>query len=95
MTDHLHPVLAVGLYGILLVLALALAISFVRLIRGPSGPDRVVALDLMTGVSVGIIAAYSALTGERDLLRVAMALALISFLGTVAMAHYLERGVGR
>jgi multicomponent Na+:H+ antiporter subunit F len=95
MNPPLTPALAAVMIGILLLLALALAVAFVRVVRGPSAPDRVVALDLIAGVAVGMIAVYSAVTGEPELLRVAMALALISFLGTVAVAHYLERGVGR
>ena len=49
-------------------------------------------VDLIAGVAVGMIAVYSALTGEHQLLRVAMGLALISFLGTVAVARYLPDG---
>lgn len=77
------------------VLALTLAIAFWRLVKGPSAPDRVVALDLIAGVSVGMIAVFSALTGQQHPLRVAMGLALISFLGTVALARYLEKGMPR
>lgn len=80
---------------ILGVLALALVIAFWRLVRGPSAPDRVVALDLIAGVAVGMISVFTALTGEQQLLRVAMGLALISFLGTVAVARYLEKSVPR
>lgn len=87
--------LELALRGVLLLLVAALAIVFVRLARGPTAADRVVALDLMGGVTVGIIAVYAALTGEAQLLRVAMAVALVSFLGTVAVARYLERGLHR
>lgn len=95
MNDALSPSLTWAMLGILLVLAAALATVFVRVIRGPSAPDRVVALDLIGVIVVGTIAVYSALTGEHQLLRVAMGVALISFLGTVAVARYLERGVAR
>lgn len=76
---------------IFLMLSLALVLAFLRLARGPSLVDRVVALDLISALSVGIIAAYSIETGQRLLLEVAIVLALISFLGTVAFARYLER----
>lgn len=79
------------LLGTLALLGLAMVLAFWRMVRGPSAPDRVVALDLIGGVCVGMIAVYTALTGERHLLRVAMGLALISFLGTVAVARYLEK----
>lgn len=90
MTE-LPPALRNVLLGTLALLGLAMLLAFWRLVRGPSAPDRVVALDLIAGVCVGMIAIYTAFTGERHLLRVAMGLALISFLGTVAVARYLER----
>lgn len=87
LSSGLHIVLL----GIMALLSLAMALAFWRLVRGPNAPDRVVALDLIAGVAVGMIAVYTVLTGERQLLRVAMGLALISFLGTVAVARYLEK----
>jgi multicomponent Na+:H+ antiporter subunit F len=88
---ELPPALRSVLLGTLALLGIAMLLAFWRLVRGPSAPDRVVALDLIAGVCVGMIAVYTALTGERHLLRVAMGLALISFLGTVAVARYLEK----
>ena len=73
------------------MLALSVVLAFIRLLRGPSLPDRVVAFDLMTSVAVGIMALYSIATGETVFLDVAIVLALISFLGTVAFARYLEQ----
>lgn len=66
-------------------------LSVVRLILGPTLPDRVVALDLITILAVGTTAAYSVTTGEAAYLDVAIVLALISFLGTVAFAFYIEK----
>ena len=80
---------AVVLASVMLTCTVALA--FLRLLRGPSLPDRVVAFDLMTSVAVGIMALYSIATEETVFLDVAIVLALISFLGTVAFARYLEQ----
>ena len=74
------------------MLGLAALLAFVRLARGPSLPDRVVALDLIATISVGMIAAYAVLTHEPVFLIVAVVLALIAFLGTVAFASYVEKG---
>jgi multicomponent Na+:H+ antiporter subunit F len=90
MMEH-SPALLTVLLGTLALLGIAMLLAFWRLVRGPSAPDRIVALDLIAGVAVGMIAVYTALSGERHLLRVAMGLALISFLGTVAVARYLEK----
>jgi multicomponent Na+:H+ antiporter subunit F len=73
------------------MLSAALLLAFVRLVRGPSLPDRVVALDLIAAISVGIIAVYTIDTGQRIFLDVAIVAALITFLGTVAFAQFLER----
>jgi multicomponent Na+:H+ antiporter subunit F len=80
---------------VLVVLSAALLLAFVRIARGPSLPDRVVALDLSGTLVVGIIAAYGILAGQPVFLDVAIALALVAFLGTVAFARYLERANGR
>jgi multicomponent Na+:H+ antiporter subunit F len=81
------PVLAVA--GALLGGAFLLALF--RLVRGPSSPDRVVALDLMASLALGAIGLETLVTGSEVFLRVATVLALVGFLGTVAYARYLER----
>lgn len=78
---------------ILPVLSIVILLSFVRLVRGPSLPDRVVALDLMAALTIGFIAAYAIATDQPVFLDIASILALISFLGTVAFAYYLEKRV--
>ncbi len=75
----------------LVLIGVALFLTFIRLVRGPTLPDRVVALDLMGVQAVGIIAAYSVATDEPVLLDAATVLALVGFLSTVAFARYVER----
>ncbi len=80
------------LYSVVLgVLGLGLLVAFVRLARGPSVADRVIAFDLMVSLGIGIMATFAIATGQPILLDVAIVLALIAFLGTVAFAYYLER----
>ena len=81
----------VALMFALPLLGLALALAFVRLVRGPDLPDRVVALDLMTALVMGMIAAYGIGAGQPVFLDVAIVLALVSFVATVAFSAYLER----
>lgn len=73
------------------MLSVAVLLTFVRLARGPTLPDRVVAFDLFGVLSVGIIALCSIAMEQAFLLDVAIVLALVAFLGTVAFARYLER----
>lgn len=74
------------------ILILAMFLAFVRLVRGPSLPARVVALDMMGSLTVGVIAVYSVANRQPIFLDAAIALALIGFLGTVAFANYIEKG---
>jgi multicomponent Na+:H+ antiporter subunit F len=64
-------------------------------IRGPTLPDRVVGLDLFTVVCVGAACTYAISTGEPLLLYPAAVLGLLAFLGTITVALYLERRIGR
>lgn len=73
------------------MLSVALVLAFIRLVRGPSLPDRVVALDLIGTMVVAIICTYAIATDQRVLLDVAIVLALIAFISTVAFAQYVER----
>lgn len=73
------------------LLTMSVILAFIRLVVGPSLPDRVVALDLMSTVGIGAIAAYSIGTQEAVFLDVASVLALVSFLGVVAFAYYMEK----
>jgi multicomponent Na+:H+ antiporter subunit F len=74
-----------------LMLTLAMALAFLRLVRGPTLPDRVIALDLFAILSTAFLTVYAIDSEQRVFLDVAIVLALIAFLGTVAFALYMER----
>ena len=61
-----------------------------RVGRGPSAPDRTVAIDILGIVVVGFCALFSLDTGKDFYLNIAMAWALLSFIGTMALAKFLE-----
>lgn len=75
----------------LILLMIGILLAFVRLLIGPDPADRIVALDLISILIVGLLAAFSIYTNEKSFLDVAIAYALIAFLGTVALAGYRER----
>jgi multicomponent Na+:H+ antiporter subunit F len=79
------------LYGILPVLSLSTILVFIRFLKGPSIVDRVVSFDLMVVIGIGAIVVYSILTDQPTFLDIAMVVALIGFLSTVAFAYYLEK----
>ena len=70
----------------------ALLLAVVRLLRGPTLPDRVVALDLISTLVVGIICMCALVFDQPVYLRDALVLAVVSFLGTVAFAYYVAKG---
>ncbi len=74
------------------LLTAAMFLAMWRLALGPALPDRVVSLDLVASMVIGIIAAYCVLSDTALFLDAAVLLALIAFIGTVAFARYLERG---
>ncbi len=78
-------------YFILPVLSISVILVFIRFFKGPAIVDRVVALDLLITIGIAIIAVYSILTNQPTFLDIAMILALIAFLGTIAFSYYLER----
>jgi multicomponent Na+:H+ antiporter subunit F len=80
---------------LLILLGLAAVLAFIRLLRGPSLPDRVVSLDFITTIAVAICGAYAVTTDQPVFLDVAIVMALITFVGTVAFARYLERAHGK
>jgi len=68
-------------------------LAFIRLVKGPSTADRAVALDTMTIISISLIVFIAAVTKRLIYYDVAMVYALISFIGVVAVARYIERGL--
>ncbi len=80
-----------ALHVALPVLGIALLLALIRLLRGPRMPDRIVALDLMVTLGIGIIANHAIATEQAAILDVALVLALLAFLGTTAFAYYLQR----
>jgi multicomponent Na+:H+ antiporter subunit F len=74
------------------LLSMSLILSFVRLVSGPTLPDRVISLELLVSVTVGFIAAHTISTERANFLDVAVVLALTAFLAAVAFARFLEQG---
>lgn len=88
----MSPLLQISVEISLGILLLALALGITRLLRGPSIPDRVVALDVIATLVVGILSLLSIQTGLTVYLTAGITLALLAFLGTVALALYIQRG---
>ncbi len=85
------PVLTWALNLAFIMLCIGLVLSFVRLFNGPKMADRIVALEVIASLVVGIVAVYSIMTRDPVFLDVAIVLALVAFIAAVAFASYLEK----
>lgn len=71
------------------LLLIGMVLAVIRLIRGPNLGDRILALDMISVLATGFIAGVAVLTGFSLYVDIAIALALVGFLATVALARYL------
>lgn len=74
--------------GALALTTLALFLTFVRLLLGPTLPDRIMALDLLTTLVMGYVALVALRTGFSLYVDIAIAMALAGFVATVALARF-------
>ena len=86
MAEQLHLATAV-------VATLALLLTLLRFVRGPSLTDRVVALDVSSIVVISLIALMAVVSGRGIYLDVALVYGLLGFLGVLVVARFLERGL--
>ncbi len=76
--------------GYIIVLLLASFHCLYRIALGPTPADRTVSIDILGTIIVGFCAFMSIITGRGYYLNIAIAWALISFVGTIALAKFLE-----
>lgn len=88
---ELHSFTTAALGIVLVALVASFIVGMYRLLSGPSLPDRVIALDYMAFVMIAVMSVYAAYSGQPAYLNVALAVALVAFLGTIAFARFIER----
>jgi multicomponent Na+:H+ antiporter subunit F len=77
----------------LFFLTLSIIAALYRVVKGPSMPDRVQALDIIGIILIAGVAIFSVLLKTYALLEIILLIGIISFIGTIAFARYIERGV--
>lgn len=75
----------------LVVLGVATLLTTVRLVRGPSALDRVVAVDVLVALILGVLVVAAALSGDSATIPVVVATSLVGFLGSTTVARFLGR----
>ncbi len=77
----------------LVLFSTTIAIAVIRIILGPSMPDRVIALDMIGVNLIAVIAVVSIMLKTKAFLEVILILGILSFIGTIAFSKFIERGV--
>lgn len=80
-----------GLTIALFILVFVIALTSYRVLRGPHAADRLQAIDAWTTLLIAVIVVGSVILEESALMDIAMALALFSFVGTLAIARFLRQ----
>jgi multicomponent K+:H+ antiporter subunit F len=78
-------------YAIAMV-SLALALSLLRLLLGPDAPDRILALDTLYINAIALLILFGLMQGSALYFEAALLIAVMGFVGTVALSKYLLRG---
>ncbi len=74
------------------LLLAAMICAGIRIVRGPTGPDRVVALDMLGILGVAGAGMAVVVSGSAAFIDIALGVALVGFLAAVAFAGFIERG---
>jgi multicomponent Na+:H+ antiporter subunit F len=82
-----------GINVYLALIAIATLLSTYRVFRGPTTVDRLVAVDIMTTVTTGLMVLFALYYGRMIYISVALVYALLAFGGVIAFARYLEGGL--
>ena len=77
---------------VLLALLLCVIMAMIRVIRGPTAPDRIVGLDTINTIVISSMVIFGAAFNEVIYIDVAIVYALLSFITTLFIAKYLEGG---
>ncbi len=77
---------------VMLLLIVSFGAALVRVVLGPSLPDRVIALDMAATIVVAMILTHCVQSGSSYYIPAAISIALLSFVGTVALALYIGKG---
>jgi len=73
------------------MLGLALVFALIRFFMGPKTPDRIVAFDLLAGLTMAGLLLSGVISGSEFYLQTVLGFSLVLFLGTVAMSRYLDQ----
>jgi len=77
----------------LLIIGTGIFLCFLRMLKGPTPSDRAVAFDTISTVTTALLVLLGLIFGRYVYLDVALVYAVLTFIGSVAIARFLERGI--
>ena len=77
----------------LVIIGAGIILCFLRMLRGPTAPDRAVALDTLSTVTAALLVLLGYVFKRYIYLDVSLVYAVLTFVGSVAIARFLERGI--
>jgi multicomponent Na+:H+ antiporter subunit F len=83
---------AIGAEITLYILILSFLLGLIRLVKGPALADRVVTLDLLAFIAIGIVLLIMVITGKKEYMDIVIVGSLIVFIATVTISKYLTKG---
>lgn len=92
MLTPLSPILDTALDIAVLLVSLASVLSLIRLLIGPSLPDRILALDTLYVNAIALVILFGFKQGSMLYFEAALLIAVMGFIGTIALSKYLLRG---
>ena len=92
MLIPLTPILEAALGIAVLLVSVASVLSLIRLLIGPSVPDRILALDTLYVNTIALVVLFGLRQGSMLYFEAALLIAVMGFIGTIALSKYLLRG---
>jgi len=77
----------------LAIIGLGIILCLLRMLKGPTAPDRAVAADTIATVTTALLALLGSIFERYVYLDVALVYAVLTFIGSVAIARFLEKGI--
>ena len=77
----------------LIIIGIGIVLCFVRMLKGPTAADRAVALDTVTTVTIAFLVVLGYVFDRYIYLDVSLVYAVLMFVGSVAIARFLEKGI--
>jgi len=77
----------------LMIIGLAILLCLLRMLKGPTAPDRAVAVDTIATITTALLVFLASIFERCVYLDVALVYAVLTFIGSVAVARFLEKGI--